>query len=313
MVKKYIIGLVCILSLASCSVFFHTPFPEELIFWKDSVSVEGIGPFRYTRLYTLDDYVFLYVDEIDNEGKLYIFTKDLEQIADTRPSWCYTFAMKDALGYYIIGKHRYNLVDDELVDGPGELGFNGGDPTIMPPKGFGFSHAGYNYIVWWEETENRVEYRRYDAYWTLQPAGQDIHHVANMEDYNHLEALYYHEDQDNIDNSMVILFFTMNGDDVAVASVPASDFYNGALDVATISGNSFTIKGIDPKEYYYTGDGVVIYEHNNRYSRYNMKGEREKVYSADNHGYSEAYRLNGKKRYIFSETYQNLMKTKVWW
>ena len=116
MVKISIIALLCIFSLVSCSIFFLTPFPGELIFYNKSVQVEDINQFNYTRLYAFDEYVFLYVaesDEFDDDqsDKLYIYTKDLELIYEEYlfdehydDKEVDTFAMKDAQGFYFIGK-----------------------------------------------------------------------------------------------------------------------------------------------------------------------------------------------------------------
>jgi hypothetical protein len=323
MVKKIILLLVCIGSLISCEIFFRTPFPEELIFFKDSVEVKGIGPYDHTRLYTLDDYVFLYVDGIEDQNKLYIYTTDLKLVfMDVIYQNCDTFAMKEIDGYYFIGRYRYDLDGTDLIDrytapdfGPSYY------PDVFSPYGFGFSHNSSNFIVWWDNDQNAIEYLQRTAGWADTYETDSI----QLNEFRNLEALYYYEDPDERGQSEVVLFFSYTGgrwEDIEVAVVPANffdhDHADGPLTTNIYSPSffaefSFTIKDVEPDEYFFTGDGVVVYEHRDRYIRFNMSGDKKKTYSVSNREYSETYSLDGKTRFLFSERYNRLMKTNVWW
>lgn len=325
MVKITIILLLLIFSLTSCEIFLRTPFPTELIFWENSVPVEGTGAFHHTKLYVLGKYIFLYIDGIEDQGsqdKVYIFTKDLVQVYRDNDiySGCDTFAMKEACNYFFVGNKRYEFMDSGSVI-PHDPPFidpyyvDPGYPRVYPPSSFGFSHDSYNYYVFWDHSNRRLVYIQYNDGW-----GPVITDSVTLEGYDNLAALYYHRDRDDINNCGVVLFFTRSGDnfrEVEVVSFPAWYFEDPLSHHITepdfFSKYSFGIPDVDVADYYYTGDGVVLYDHRARYVRYNMAGYRVKEYYVDRDGYSEAYSLNGRTRYLFSEKYKKLMKTGVWW
>jgi hypothetical protein len=304
---------IVMILLISCEFFFQTPFPEELIYFNNSTDVEGIGAFDYTELYTIDDYVFLYVDEKDDDNKLYIYSSDLEFIhMEHLYSRCDTFAMRDAAGDYFVGNSLYQLNGTEWLGTFSEPDYGGTYPGESPPHGYGFSYNGYNYILWWYDYDNNLAYNRYSSVWD-SPTSYTV--SLNMFDY--LEAVYYDENLDNPAESNVILFFSGGWDDVSVMTVPVYFFEDTFASHPEFDPSSdeyvIELDDIDAKEYYYADDGLIIYEHRGRYLRYTMDGEQKKVYSSHNEGYSEAYTLDGKTRYIFSERYMKLMKAGVWW
>ncbi|MBN2532804.1 MAG: hypothetical protein JXB88_07935 [Spirochaetales bacterium] len=312
MVKKIFLVLLFLFFLVSCEVFFRTPFPEELIFFNDSVLVKGIEPFYNTRIYLVDDYVFLYVDEKENPDKLYIFTKDLKQVfLDHDINNCNTFAMRAMDGDYFIGSWRYHLSEEYT----GRYGLPEFAPaqTLQPPFGFGFFHAGSNYFIWWDDLMNHLKYIQYTYEW-----GSVFYDEIPLDMYGNLEAVYYDKDHDESKSRVVLFFNSAEEDDEIVVAGIFADSFEGPLSLYIAGAYpflefSFSIRDINPKEYFFTGNGVVIREHENRYVRYNLKGELVREYTSGMDGYSDTYGLDGKTRYVFSGKYMRLMKTGVWW
>ena len=212
---KYIFLLILIFSLSSCALFFLTPFPSELILFRDSVVVDGIAPFHSTRLYVLDDnYVFLYVDEDDEKDKLFIYTTNLDQVYfDDIDYSCNTFAVKESsTGYYCIGRNRIEITGNTIIP-QGPITFDGG---TEPPDGFGFSYNSVNYYVWWESGNHNLSFRRCTTDWTFDP-NLDVR--ISHDDYKDLYALDYDRNTNH-----VIMFFDIGDDEIKVVNIPVTVF-----------------------------------------------------------------------------------------
>jgi len=322
MVRKLFILLLFFFSLNSCGVFFQTPFPGELIYFKDSVTVDNIPPFHYTELYTFDNYVFLYIDADEanssENDKMYIFTSDLQLLTysvSVDPlafSYrCHTMATKTAVGSYIVGNNDFFLsnIVDNIVDTSNFIINN--PPDQMPPDGFGFSDGVDNYIVWWDEGNNTLNYNQYTSGW-----GYNFGDAVYLSEYKELIGVYYSSDTTS---PMVILVFSYDEENsryVDVATVPVEFFANGLSGFIIFPMNfylySFRLNDIYPDECFFVGDGVVIYN-SGVYHKYDMAGHKIKDLYMSNDTFSEAYSTDGKTRYIFSEKYLTLMKTDVWW
>ncbi|MBN2440136.1 MAG: hypothetical protein JXJ04_02280 [Spirochaetales bacterium] len=328
MVKRIIVIVLVIFSFTGCDFFFQTPFPNELIYWEDSIPVDGISPDNETMLYILDEkYVFLCVKQKDSNSKLYVFSQDpLKLTGEYNPGtsnpsfWCDTFTMKESHGYYYIGNQLFEVIEDgtppiTVISGST---FPEGSVGPLPPYGFGFYYNTFNYRVWWDDYNRTLSYCQYEsATWGSTTSPELPYDSFYFNDYDNLEAVYYLGDPVDPRLGTVVLFFVKQDNDnwsTGVVSIPAADFESKlSVSYEVKELNSFTAEDTDPKHCYYTGDGYVIRDYNGSHKRFNLQGKLVKELSSGDDDYSEAYTFDGKTRFIFSRRFSRLMKTSVWW
>jgi hypothetical protein len=319
MVKNFIFIICILLCFSSCGIFFQTPFPEELVYWENSVPIEGIGYFDHAHLYCIDSYVFLFIQQQNATNRLYIFTEDLEQLSMQDIEYhCDTFALKDALPSYYIGTGRYEIdIDGNVTLSSSQNPLENATSLPedqRPPYGFGFAYNSNNYYIWWEYGNNALHYYQFDSTW-----GYLTEYSIELPVYNDIRALYYDPDPLDPYESKVIIFFNENDSrDIDVAMIPAY-YFETDLNLlyyppAYMAADTVTLRDIDAKYYYYTGDGFVIREHSGTSVRYDLQGSFQATLpSSNNEDSAEAYSQDEKTRYILSEQYMRLMKATVWW
>jgi hypothetical protein len=319
---KYITFIICILlCFTSCHLFFQTPFPEELIYWEDSVPIEEIGFYEYGELYYVEPYVFLFIQQQNDMNKLYIFTEDLEQLPVQDISYhCDTFAMKDVSLTYYIGSGRYEIDDPNVTTHENQDPLSNPDLSLgnQPPYGFGFSHNNFNYYIWWDDGAKALQYYQFNSNW-----GLETQYSVELSLYDDIRALYYNEDPEDPNLSKVIIFFSKGDEDkynrdIDVAMIPAYHFEGDLSTIyyftAYMAEDTVTLGSIDDRQCYFTGDGFVIRDHSGTSVRYDMEGNvKETLSSSESEDITETYSQDGKTRYIFSEKYMRLMKASVWW
>jgi hypothetical protein len=319
MVAKYMLIFLFSFVCFSCGLLFQTPFPDELILMRDSVSLEEeLGNFYDSHIHVFNNYVFLTVREKDGADRCIIFTKELEQVASIHDGKYNTFGLIDAyLLRYVIGNKIFDQSDWLNYLPLPDLSTSGVPYDADNPSNWGFSDGANNFYLWWDD-ENEIAYLSYDSSWYPYGSPPSISYFSGVPGSTRLEHLAF--DQYTDPDPMVFLFFQSKDDwphTVYIYTLLMKSFSpenNGdTFPIQDYIRNQIEIHDVDVEEFFYTREGFILKEYEGSYLRISFEGkEVDRIYSIMS-DVSEAYDIDGDNRYIFSHTYKRLARTPPWW
>lgn len=324
MVKTmFVILIISVLTLISCDIFFQTPFPDDLIYFKNSIDLTseengGIkGPVDEANLVFFKDLLILDIKEYQEDPRFFIFTKELELKLEGTGR-VDSFIMEDTYGNYIIG---FNYYDSNLASLP---------PISIEniPGQYGFSYNYNNYVLLFDRDRDSLSYRIYDEFWT----NYTQYDVITGYRLDLVKAVY-----DNETGGQRVILFLKTDDwpyDLHIIHIPVTYFEMGLPGYGSypFGQPSIIIRDSDPFECYQIKritdsglkDAYIVIDYDGRYLLYTETGEKiaeaktnvEESIEAYNYEYNyegEDITAVNVDRYIFSKSYLRLIKTKAWW